>query len=791
MSYNQQAWINGQGGNTPLSGSRLQHMEDGIFAAQAIADAAATGVTVFSTVKYPAVFGDDRPRVVSAVNDAVSAMMLSGNDQIVLIHAPLTFTTGVTKAALGTTIDALNLSFAKQGVPLPTNLPAVLHIMFAPNAKITLSANCVTAFYIDKLVDYDVFQNVSFYNAWVDGANQPLSLASPAWTSHALIGNMPNYGSVQRYLSFQDINFFGLTKFTNMYWNAAGNANGQLGIGFFGDHNTPLEATQTFSKNIYLRNGYQRGGFGLFYVCSIAATRSRPGGVNHYHDGIDIGRYRCIIPSVSTDPTNHSFNGIFITGAGFGDRCYIGPGYVENIGDCAIEVGTMQQVDIVVPRSKDPFYQGILLRQTHAPIDVNSQKITIRGLRCEVTSAISSQTFAFAAPVRIFVDDQVIVLTCTASGGTFTLTVPGVNTTAAIARNAASSAVVSALAAIGLTNTTASGGPLGTAPMTVRVSQVNLTAPITFTSSLTGGSLTLDLAPSNASFGTVTVEDAVFTAAGLTFSKQQRADGLFFGGLDQPHKRVEIIRPTIILKDYTYDYATDSDLILMHPNAQYTGWGNVAIKDTKLVLAGTCQFHGAAGFGALYEVLVDGAGTIVDVDGMESDRAAAVNGNMRMIGAGKNVGDHISVIAKRLNPTNFASAGNRGVSLFSTGTVRRFDITESDFSKGTDNNTSAFDLSAASAANASNAHAAHNTFITAVPGATITVTASPFTFSNRTGMTAIVEVFGGTVSLIERGDRDATFTSSLFASGTFTVDAGAYLRITYSVAPTMKYVLLS
>lgn len=633
---------------------------------------------VFSTADYGQPGGDDRPRVASAVAAAVAAITATGMDQTVVIHGPIEFTTGVTKAALGErTTDPFDAAHPRQGVPIPVNLVARLHIVFAPGAKITLSANCENAFYINKLADHDVFQNVDFHNAWVDGANK-------AARGHALIGNTPN-GAKLGYLSFQDINFVGITRFTNFYWDAGGAGEGQVGIAFYGQHNTPLEPTQTFSKNIYLHDGRMEGGGGLFCVTSIASARHRPGGCNHYYDNIVVNRYRYTTPSVPTSYRNHQHTGIFICGAGFGDYAYIGPGYVENIGDDAIEIGAMQRVDIVEPRSKNPYYLGILLRQTHAPIDIDNQRITIRGLNCEVTSAITAIPRAWGYPIRLMVDDQVLNLNSAATDGTVMFTVPGAGTTEAVAHDATASSIAAAFVDIGCTGTVASGGPLGTSTVTVTIGNIHLDTPVTFASSLTGGALLLELAPSNASFGTVTIEDAVFQIDGLTYSKHGRSTGLFVNGLDQPHRKVEIIRPKVVISNYSYDSSSSDDLSLYYPAAPYDSWGHLVLRDHDLILDGTCNFQTLEGQGNLYEVNVGGHGTRVDIDGMTNDRAASLGGKLYQVVAGLLPGSDIRAQMRRLFPRKLAAdQTNGGARLFGNRMVAQFDVFDCDFSLGTD-----------------------------------------------------------------------------------------------------------
>jgi hypothetical protein len=70
----------------------------------------------------------------------------------------------------------------------------------------------------------------------------------------------------------------------------------------------------------------------------------------------------------------------------------------------------------------------------------------------------------------------------------------------------------------------------------------------------------------------------------------------------------------------------------------------------------------------------------------------------------------------------------------------------------------------------------------------ITVTASPFTYINQTGVTADVIVSGGTVSQIEFSRDGATFFGVGVTSGMLMLSPYDRLRVTYSAAPTMTLV---
>lgn len=67
----------------------------------------------------------------------------------------------------------------------------------------------------------------------------------------------------------------------------------------------------------------------------------------------------------------------------------------------------------------------------------------------------------------------------------------------------------------------------------------------------------------------------------------------------------------------------------------------------------------------------------------------------------------------------------------------------------------------------------------------ITVTASPFTYTNSTLFPMQVLVSVGTVTLIEFTRDGVTFDSAGVIAGVFRLNPGDRLRVTYAVAPTM------
>lgn len=69
---------------------------------------------------------------------------------------------------------------------------------------------------------------------------------------------------------------------------------------------------------------------------------------------------------------------------------------------------------------------------------------------------------------------------------------------------------------------------------------------------------------------------------------------------------------------------------------------------------------------------------------------------------------------------------------------------------------------------------------------TITPSGSPYNYRNLDMVRETVTVQGGTVTVIEFSRDNATFITTGLTAGAFVVDPGDYLRVTYSVAPTMR-----
>lgn len=72
--------------------------------------------------------------------------------------------------------------------------------------------------------------------------------------------------------------------------------------------------------------------------------------------------------------------------------------------------------------------------------------------------------------------------------------------------------------------------------------------------------------------------------------------------------------------------------------------------------------------------------------------------------------------------------------------------------------------------------------------ATISVGGSPFSWTNPENVPVQVFVYAGTVTTIEvANDLAQTFVPVGLLGGAFDVKPGALIRVTYILAPTMKY----
>lgn len=98
-------------------------------------------------------------------------------------------------------------------------------------------------------------------------------------------------------------------------------------------------------------------------------------------------------------------------------------------------------------------------------------------------------------------------------------------------------------------------------------------------------------------------------------------------------------------------------------------------------------------------------------------------------------------------------------------------------------------LEAVDAANAVNKTPSRYSYVTTNPLATsaLTLTGSPFVYTNQTGGKVEVLHQGGTVSKIEHG-RSGAFVDVGVTSGPLLLAPLDQVRVTYSVAPTMTVV---
>lgn len=73
------------------------------------------------------------------------------------------------------------------------------------------------------------------------------------------------------------------------------------------------------------------------------------------------------------------------------------------------------------------------------------------------------------------------------------------------------------------------------------------------------------------------------------------------------------------------------------------------------------------------------------------------------------------------------------------------------------------------------------------PIATITVTASPFTWTNPESVPVEVAVSGGTVTAIEASNDSLSWMALGLLGGMFRLKPRSWIRVTYILAPTMQY----
>jgi hypothetical protein len=294
-------------------------------------------------------------------------------------------------------------------------------------------------------------------------------------------------------------------------------------------------------------------------------------------------------------------------------------------------------------------------------------------------------------------DDGVWTLTETGAptGGTFTITtVASVSgtltglTTGTIAFNASAATIASAVqtalaASITGATCTGTGGPINTTPVTLTVGNVNLgsssggSAMFTNVGGLTGGTspnVTPVLSTASALFGSFILENPVFEADSLQWSKQSTIPDLFIRGLDQPVRRLIVTSPRIYLSNYTYDAGGANDLAFIHPlSYASSAWlQTVDVRDMDCILGTGCQFN-FSGTARLHMIAPEGAHTHTNIDGLVTDWAGATGGgNFLMVGAVHNGGSSVKVNARRLKPMSVASgASNSGLRVYTGGARSR------------------------------------------------------------------------------------------------------------------------
>lgn len=778
------------------------------------------GAAVFYAGRYGVVGGngttDDATALRSLFAAAQAYINVIGRDAVVDVRGlgVVSINTGVSKtvasiknaAGTGPSIDAGSTSnWAHQGIAIQPNLPARLWIQGA-GTTFKFGSDVYTLFFVDKQRDYDVVQNVDFADFTVDDNHTQAK-------SHVVFGAVPAYDQKMRYLSWQNIRIANVNVInadTDTTSPAGGGTIGRTAFSLLGEHNGGNEATQTFSKNITTVGGSMEGGNGLYGIFSIASSRVRPGGTNHYYDQIHIGSGWRHTNAVPLDRQRYQTS-VYICGSGFGDYFTIGRGFSSNIGDDVIEVGAMMRGEIVEPSCVDPVFNLILFRNTHPAIDPARQQINVRRANCKITPALSSMTVSFAAPIAWIMDDLYlqVALSGTVTGGTFTLTIPlasGSVTTAAIPYNATAAQVAAAVNAVvtpvatGSQNggvTEATGGPLavGTPVNFVLVSQSLSATPATATSSLTGGGgVTVQLDPAGTCFGNFLLEDLTFDAEGLTYSRQTRTDLLLKGpGASVPILGIELIRPKVRLKNYVYDAGnTNQELCLAKTNGTYANWPvRLIVRDAKLDAPGS-DLGAGSGNGALSLFVIDGVNTFADIDGIETDFSTASRGSWNHVYVAKNGGSGIRAFvarAKAKAQVMQPGAQYNGVRLGTAGAITALRISNCDYTVF-GNGANAVVLPASTAggsavANAARTHAS-GVFTSAPPAtSTPTFTGTPGVWQNLTGFTQTVMVAGGTVTKIERGDLAGTYLDTGAVAGPFTVPPGHSLRVTSSAAPTV------
>lgn len=334
-----------------------------------------------------------RTAVQAAVDAAVARIIATGVGQTVLLPE------GVVSFDTAHPSPPAAYAGAKLGVALPVNLPATLRIKGAGRGLTTikLSANSKNAFWINKQADYDVFQNVVFEDFDIDNN-------SSTGRCHILIGNWPEFETAQIRLSFQNITVRRMGC-SNVPLDATLATTNKTFVLLQGKHSAANEATQTFSKNILCEDLEMFDSqYGVAVYCPVSG-----GATNHYHDRINFRRCRHVIataPAASVSETS-----FYVCGAGFGDYFSIVDCESVNIGDDAIELGSMQTGLISGFRSTNPWLSHMVFRLTHPLANPSAQQIVIRDCTLSITPALYAATSgggsgAPSLPVNFINDDS-------------------------------------------------------------------------------------------------------------------------------------------------------------------------------------------------------------------------------------------------------------------------------------------------------------------------------------------------------------------------------------------------
>lgn len=285
-------------------------------------------------------------------------------------------------------------------------------------------------------------------------------------------------------------------------------------------------------------------------------------------------------------------------------------------------------------------------------------------------------------------------------------------------------------------------------------------------------------------WGTVKMEDVYYETTGAAYSRDGAANP-FFSTETVPVQRVEIIRPRIRVKNYTADGAAPT--LRMMSFASTTAGAQAVLRDAAVKIDGM-SVSSSVSFGPAI-VYCAGNDHVHDIDGLDVDWngwAAAPNGGAAKIvdltGATAVRG---SIRRVRPKTSTFSGASLRSID-FNGGTIDPggFVVEACDFSKV---QSSTEDVRAGTAANAQRLRIRDIRNQVLVPSVeTVGLGASPAVYTPSRGYDEEVEITGGTVSLIERSNNLSTYTDTGRTSGVFAVRAGQALRVTYTVAPTVR-----